>query len=40
VDGLTDRIDRKQDLPGVRFLEVSCGREAAEFVVYLSWWTM
>lgn len=40
VDGLTDRIDRKQDLPDVRFLELSCGREAAEFVVYLSWWTM
>lgn len=40
VDGLTDRIDRKQDLPDVRFLEVSCGREATEFVVYLSWWTM
>ena len=40
VDGLTDRIDRKQDLTDARFLEVSCGREATEFVVYLSWWTV
>ena len=39
IDSLNDRIDRKQDLPNARFLEVTCGREGSDFVVYLSWVT-
>lgn len=39
IDGLTDRMDRKLDLPNSRFLEVTCGREGTDFVVYLSWIT-
>ncbi|HEX7260878.1 MAG TPA: hypothetical protein VF258_03605 [Luteolibacter sp.] len=36
-DSLTDRVDRKMDLPNARFLEVTCGQEGSDFVVYLSW---
>ena len=39
IDGLADRIDRKLDLPDARFLELTCGREGSDFVVYLSWIT-
>jgi predicted small secreted protein len=39
IDELTDRIDRKLDLPSARFLEITCGREGSDFVVYLSWIT-
>lgn len=39
IDSLTDRIDRKLDLPNARFLEVTCSREGTDFVVYLSWIT-
>jgi hypothetical protein len=39
IDGLTERIDRKLDLPNARFLEITCGREGSAFVVYLSWIT-
>jgi len=39
IDSLTDRIDRKLDLPNARFLEVTCGREETDFIVYLSWIT-
>jgi hypothetical protein len=39
IDALTDRIDRQVDLPNARFLEVTCGREGSDFVVYLSWMT-
>jgi hypothetical protein len=39
IDGLTDRTDRTIDLPNGRFLEVTCGQEGSDFVVYLSWIT-
>jgi hypothetical protein len=39
IDGLTDRMDRNLDLPNARFLEITCGREGSDFVVYLSWIT-
>ena len=39
IDGLTERIDRKMELQNQRFLEVTCGREGNDFVVYVSWCT-
>jgi hypothetical protein len=39
LDALTDRVDRKQNLPSAQFLEVTCGREGEAFVVYVSWMT-
>lgn len=39
IDHLTNRVDRKQTLPGNQLLEVSCGREGEAFVVYISWAT-
>jgi hypothetical protein len=39
VEALTDRVDRKLDLPNARFLEITCGQEGPDFVVYLSWIT-
>ncbi|SHK44236.1 hypothetical protein SAMN02745181_3829 [Rubritalea squalenifaciens DSM 18772] len=36
---LTERVDRRQELPNAQFLELSCGREKGQFVVYIGWMT-
>jgi len=39
IDELTDRVDRTLKLPNATFLEVTCGKEGDDVIVYLSWIT-